>query len=238
MLLAVLSDIHANLSALNAVVQDLKASGAQKVLVLGDLVGYLTRPNEVVQFVRTAGWECVVGNYDLAVLTGPEHGPARYLAPGLSEQALEVFRWSCQATGAQARRYLSGLAQRRKIEIAGRRILMVHASPAGIRDYVYPDTPDEKLSRWLNEEEVEVLLLGHTHIPFVRKLPKGLVVNPGSVGKSKDADPRASYALVELTPSGLYATIRRVAYDIDAEAALLKAAGFPQERITALYEGT
>ena len=104
------------------------------------------------------------------------------------------------------------------------RLLAVHGSPHAVRQYVYPDHSEDELAAWLDEAGAAILCMGHTHIPFVRRVGEGLVVNPGSVGKAKDGDPRASYAIIDLSPEPS-AEIVRLDWDLDTEARLLSEAG-------------
>lgn len=235
--LAVLSDLHANLAALAAVSEDLRRRGAQRVLVLGDLVGYLTRPNQVTAWVAEQGWECIAGNYDLAVLAGGRPAVDRFLKPGIGPEPLAVFHWTEAALDSATRAFLAGLPPRLELSLAGRRILAVHGSPDRVRQYVFPDHPRPELSAWLAREQADLLLMGHTHQPFVARLENGgLALNPGSVGYPKDGDPRASYALVELGPE-VAVEIIRVAYDASAEADRLAAAGLPPSGAARLLAG-
>ncbi len=235
--LAVLSDLHANLSALTAVSEDVRQRGVARVLVLGDLVGYLTRPNQVAALVAEQGWDCIAGNYDLAVLTGGRPAVDRYLKPGIGPEPLAVFHWTEAALDPATRAYLAGLPPRLQLNLAGRRILAVHGSPDQVRQYVLPDHPRAELEAWLAREAADLLLLGHTHQPFVARLAGGgLAVNPGSVGYPKDGDPRASYALIELGPE-VAVQIIRVAYDASAEAQRLTAAGLPPSGAAKLLAG-
>ena len=222
--LAVLSDLHANLSALRVVTADLKRRGVGEVLVLGDLVGYLARPNRVAAFVAQAGWRAIAGNYDLAVLTGGQQGADTYLKPGIGPEPRAIFAWTEQRIHEQTRRYLASLPQQIRLETPAGRLLAAHGSPASARQYVFPDHDEAELAAWLEEAGVKILCLGHTHLPFVRSVGPGLVVNPGSVGKSKDGDPRASYALIDLEPQPR-AQIVRLPWDVEAEARLLIGAG-------------
>jgi len=234
--LAVLSDLHANLTACQAVAADLERRGADLVLVLGDLVGYLTRPNQVVEMVRRAGWSCLAGNYDQAVLTGGPAGIDRFLKPGIGPEPRAVFAWTEAAVDQATRAFLAGLPESISLKIDGQALLAVHGSPAGVRHYVYPDHPPEELQAWLEQAGAGLLLMGHTHRPFIRQLESGLALNPGSVGKPKDGDPRASYALVDLLPRPR-AQIIRLAYDLDQEARLLREAGLPPGTVEKLYLG-
>lgn len=237
--LAVLSDLHGNLSALEAAEADLARRKVDQVVILGDLVGYLTRPNRVVKRValRMAqkGWQALAGNYDLAVVTGGDEGAERFLKPGIGEMPRQVFDWTCQKVGPHIRELLSMLPRDLSFELAGVPCLAVHGSPDGVRDYVYPDRSMEQLAVWLEEHNARCLFMGHTHQPFVRELPQGLVVNPGSLGQPKDGDPRPSYALVDL--KRLKAQIIRLDYDVEAEAELLREEGLPEVTVEKLKSG-
>lgn len=234
--LAVLSDLHANLSALRAVARDLARRGLDRVLVLGDLVGYLTRPNQVAALVQAAGWPCLAGNYDQAVLAGGPAGLAEFLKPGIGPEPRAVFAWTEQRVRPDTRNYLASLPSQITQELAGCRLLAAHGSPDDVRQYVRPDHPPQELATWLERAGAQVLCLGHTHVPFVRPLEGGLVLNPGSVGKSKDGDPRASYAIIELGPEPR-AQIVRLDWDLEAEARRLIQAGLGW-RVARLREGT
>lgn len=222
--LAVLSDLHANLSALQAVKADLARRGVDQVLVLGDLVGYLTRPNQVAGAVAEAGWDCLAGNYDLAVLAGGDEGVDNFLRQGIGPEPRAVFSWTERRLRQGTRSFLSKLPRKIEMDTPAGRLLAVHGSPLAVRQYVYPDHPEDELAAWVQEAGAAILCMGHTHIPFVRRVGGGLVVNPGSVGKAKDGDPRASYALIELGPQPS-AEIVRLEWDIEAEARLLGEAG-------------
>jgi predicted phosphodiesterase len=222
--LAVLSDLHANLSALEAVAADLERRGVERVLVLGDLVGYLARPNQVAARVAQAGWSAIAGNYDLAVLAGGQHGVHTYLKPGIGPEPRAIFGWTERRVRQATRRFLASLPTFLHMNTEAGPLLAVHGSPDSVRQYVFPDHSEDELAAWLAAAGARILCLGHTHVPFARAVGRGLVVNPGSVGKSKDGDPRASYALIDAGPEPS-AEIVRLEWDLAAEARLLLEAG-------------
>ncbi len=223
--LAVLSDLHANLSAVRVVRADLARRGVDRVLVLGDLVGYLARPNRVARLVAEAGWQAIAGNYDLAVLAGGQRGADEFLKPGIGPEPRAIFAWTEQRVHEATRDFLASLPTSLRLDTQAGPLLGVHGSPESVREYVFPDHPEAELAAWLRAAGARILCLGHTHVPFVRRVGEGLVVNPGSVGKSKDGDPRASYALIEATGDDLKAQIVRLPWDIETEARLLIGAG-------------
>ncbi|MCB2193692.1 MAG: metallophosphatase family protein [Deltaproteobacteria bacterium] len=234
-LLAVLSDLHANLSALEAVQADLARRKVDQVLVLGDVVGYLARPNQVARAVAEARWPCLAGNYDLAVLAGGDEGVDNFLRQGIGPGPRAVFSWTEQRVHSGTRDFLSKLPRKIEMHTPAGRLLAVHGSPAAVRQYVYADHPEQELAAWLREAGAVILCMGHTHIPFVRRVSGGMVVNPGSVGKAKDGDPRASYALIELS-SEPRAEIVRLEWDLDTEARLLREAGL-ESGVDRLFQG-
>ncbi len=233
--LAVLSDLHGNLSALAAVEADMARRGVEHVLVLGDLVGYLARPNQVAARVAARGWPALAGNYDQAVLTGGEEGIRRFLKPGIGPLPRRVFHWTCRRVTRRTRSFLGTLPSFLRLDLEGVGILALHGSPKGVRDYVYPDRPTPELEAWRAEAGVHLLLMGHTHLPFVRRLPGGLALNPGSVGVPKDGDPRAAYALVDLDT--LQARVVRVEFDWREETRLMLQRGLPREAGERLLTG-
>ena len=233
--LAVLSDLHANLSALRAVQADLARRNVEQVLVLGDLVGYLPRPNQVTQAVARSGWPCVAGNYDLAVLAGGEQGVEDFLRPGIGPGPRAVFAWTEQRVWGETRDFLSKLPHEIELSTPAGSLVATHGSPEAVNHYVYPDHPEAELAAWLERAGAAILCLGHTHMPFVRRVGGGLVVNPGSVGKAKDGDPRASYALIDLGVEPR-AEIVRLEWDLAAEAQLLAEAGL-EAGVDRLYQG-
>ena len=235
--LAVLSDLHANLSALKVVFSDLEKRGLGRAVVLGDVVGYLTRPNQVADLVRQKGWPVIRGNYDRAVVEGPENGADAYLKPGIGPEPRGIFNWTCNRVAPATLQYLAGLPGEHRFQFGGVDCLAVHGSPDSIRQYVRPDHDPAQLEAWLAREKAGLLLMGHTHLPMVIKLKNGLAINPGSVGKPKDGDPRASYAILEKGPDGLHARIVRIEYDMQAEADLLEKMGFPPSQVQRLFSG-
>ncbi|MFB6265995.1 MAG: metallophosphoesterase [Candidatus Nanohaloarchaea archaeon] len=210
----VLSDIHANLPALEAVLED--AEG-EEFLFLGDLVGYYTWPNEVVETAREKGFVGVRGNHDEALVTGSTFG--------FRGEAVQAVRWTRKRIEDENLDYLENLPYTRKEGHGGRTVFMAHGSPENpVEEYVHPSQATE---RFLERQGVEtdILLLGHTHIPFVREVSDTLVLNPGSVGQPRDGDPRASYATLDLDE--YEARIHRVEYDIGRVQEAVEEEGLP-----------
>ncbi|MBI5018066.1 MAG: metallophosphoesterase family protein [Deltaproteobacteria bacterium] len=237
MRVAVLSDIHGNLAALEAVLRDAARRNVEDVLHLGDLVGYGPRPEEVVARVQTEGIPGVVGNYDLAVChPDAEEGRARYLKASISDAGRRTYLWTREHVGAEARSFLHGLPAQLRVQEGDRVFLFTHGSPERPNEYLLPETPEERLEELFAGTGADVLVVGHTHRPHVREVGTQLLLNPGSVGRPKDGDIRASYLVLD-TDAGLRVEQVRVEFDVESVAADSIRSGLPSEQADDLRRG-
>jgi putative phosphoesterase len=226
--IAVLSDIHSNLTALKAVLEDLPK--VDEILCLGDLVGYAAEPNEVVELVRERNIRCVMGNHDYAAVTGDVRG--------LNELAAGAALWTHRTLREENRRFLRSLPLEARLKLSGKSLYLAHGSPRDpLWEYVFPELPNSSLLEIVRGVEADLSLFGHTHVPMERKIFGKLVLNPGGVGQPRDLDPRASYMLLELDGEEPRIQIRRVKYDIDLTAKKIRTAGLPEELAARLYFG-
>ena len=223
MRVAVVSDIHGNLTALEAVVADLERSAPEVVLQGGDTAVMGPRPVEVVDRLRELAWPSVVGNID-EVLWRPElHERQRERAPALAPLLSLVFDeyvpWALERLGDEHVEWLQSLpAEHREGDLA-----LVHASPGDLWRAPMPNADDEELASTYGPLAAPLAAYCHIHQPFVRVLDNLIVANAGSVGLPFDGDPRASYLLVDDgEPS-----IVRVEYDVEQEVRALHDAGHP-----------
>jgi putative phosphoesterase len=198
----VLTDIHGNWPALETVA----AVPHDAVLCLGDVVGYGPQPAQCLRWLRANGAVMVQGNHD------------RSLADGVPPRCRPAFEWLAAATqhigreqlGDEEKAFLRALPRRREVVLEGKRLLLVHATPADpLYRYVGPDRDAWRAA--LAGIEADLVLVGHTHLPFQFQFGDVRVVNPGSLGQPKDGDPRAAYALVE---DGV-ATLERASYPVE-----------------------
>jgi putative phosphoesterase len=237
MRLAVISDIHANLPALEAVLRDIARRGVEGIISLGDHVSGGPNCDEVVAVLEAAEVKAVVGNCDLAVLAEDEaQGREQYLKKGLGETGREVFSWTRSHTGAKARQFLAQLPAQLYIEEDGLTILCTHGSPERPNEYLGADTPEERLVELFDGTGADVMVVGHTHLPLVREVGERLLVNPGSVGAPYDGDPRASYLIID-TEGQFRAEHVRVTFDVESYAALCVSSGLPKSQATAIAKG-
>ncbi len=210
MKIAVISDVHSNLPALEKV---LEAASGMKIVCLGDLVGYNPFPNEVTELLRDKGIPSIMGNHDLAVLTGD--------TKGFNPIASWAAEWTIDALTEENMDYLSELPVSYDNEFYA-----VHGSPnKPLKEYVFPDHPPKILSSFFDRTTKSVIALGHTHIPYQIDLDEKIIFNPGSVGQPRDMDPRASYAIFDTDSRSV--EINRLDYEIDEVSKAIKEAGLP-----------
>jgi putative phosphoesterase len=236
MKLALISDIHGNLHALEAVWQDLERARPDHVLCLGDLVGYGAFPNEVAAWMREREIPTVMGNYDEGVGFDLDDCGCVYRDLADDRRGRQSLLWSRERTTPANKEYLRGLPLQIRQDFGGARVLGVHGSPRKINEYLYQDRPAATFERIAKLAGCDVLLFGHTHLPYQKWVGKTLFINTGSVGKPKDGDPRAGYVMLELNRPRRV-EFRRVAYDTAAAAAAVRAAGLPPHFATLLETG-
>ncbi len=188
MKIGLISDVHSNTPALDAVLDELEEKNVDKVLCAGDLVGYYTRPNEVVEEIRDREIPAVKGNHD----EGVSGGSFRF-----NPKARKALEYSREKLSEKNREFLKQLPERKRFELGGLDVFMAHGSPRRpVSEYVMPRDADESLLDFFDDNP-DVMVLGHTHKAFDREVNGTLFVNPGSVGKPRDGDPRPSYAVLD-----------------------------------------
>lgn len=243
---ALLSDIHGNLPALDAVLADIDARGdADAIHHLGDLVGYSSQPNEVVARLTERGIIGVAGNYDSTVAHAYKHCGCRSENPRQEELAHLSFEWTCAHTTAVTKRLLAALPYRLDLRplgghLAGPTVTLVHATPGNNLVYVTEDRSDDFLAKQAQAAGLrpgDVLAFGHTHTPWTRTVDGITFVNTGSVGRPKDGDWRAGYVRLEVGDGAPRVEIVRVPYDIEAAVAGVRAAGLPEDFAAFLRTG-
>jgi predicted phosphodiesterase len=206
MRIMVVSDLHANWPALEAVVT---AEPFDRLFVIGDLVSYGPHPRQVVDFVRRRASLAVRGNHDNALALGVDCRCAAASKP-LADATRAIHRTLLSPDQIEWLGRLPLMAYARE---SGRTYYAVHASPtdALFRYTLTPGAPGEHLLEQTAGIDADYILLGHTHLPMVRRAGRRIVVNPGSVGQPRDGDPRAAYAVIE---DGVV-ILKRAWYDVD-----------------------
>jgi putative phosphoesterase len=222
---AVITDVHANLPALRAALARIDELGIRRIYCGGDLVGYGPHPNEVCALIAERAIPTIYGNYDHAIARDEHDCGCAYVTPEDRELGQRSVEWTLAHTDRAAKDFMRELPFDLRFDVGSRSVHLVHGSPRRVNEYLFEDKPTSLYERLAAAESDDVLVFGHTHKPWVREHGGVLFVNCGSVGKPKDGDPRAAFAVLEA--DGV--TIERVAYDAEAVAAEVRAAGLPGE---------
>jgi len=227
--IAIISDIHANLAALEA----LPVAGVDQIWCLGDLVGYGPRPREVIQWTRDNAIVVVRGNHDHAVGYNVE----TQCSPALSVLAANTRNYTKAALSDEDRAMLTKLPVRRQFKLGEESFYCVHALPSDPL-FAYCAETSNQWQHEVDSIKADVLLVGHTHTPFIRRLGRTLIVNPGSLGQPKTGRPFACYALYE---DGNFA-LKEYEYSIDKTMDAIRGMPIPAEDqeglISVLHTGT
>jgi putative phosphoesterase len=236
--LAIFSDVHANLPAMEAVRDDIARGGFDGVYCLGDLGdlgdlgGYAGQPNEVQEFVMAMGCPTVLGNYDEGVGFEREDCGCHYVKPFDVEMSDVSFRWTRDTTTAGNKAWLRGLPREIRLSIEGQRLLLCHGSPRETTEYLFENRSDGYLRQFTPNGKADagadLIVFGHTHVPFHRTVDGVHFVNTGSVGRPKDGDPRAGYCALTLDGPNVSAEQIRVEYDVELACERLVVAGLPE----------
>ena len=238
MRIALFSDVHANLPALEAVLRTLAGrDDIDATYHLGDLVGYAPWPDEVIERLRDAAIPGVAGNYDSAIAAHDTHCGCRHDDARQEALAHQAFDWTLAHTSDRSKRFLGWLPFRIDIRprgghVAGPTIRLVHGNQALNSVYVMEDCSDDTLATMgntLGAGPGDIVCFGHTHRPWRRGVGGVHFVNVGSVGRPKDGDPRATCVLLDVAEETVGVEFVRVEYDVEATARAIVESGLPDE---------
>ncbi|HEY8629719.1 MAG TPA: metallophosphoesterase family protein [Gaiellaceae bacterium] len=240
MRVAVISDVHGNYHALEAVLKEIDAARVDAVWCLGDTVGYGPRPNECCDLVRDRAGHCLVGNHDLVVL-------GELTVSEFNDEAAAAAIWTAEVMTPESRAFLASLKPFGEVE----GIDLFHASA---RDPVWEYVLTEEAARaTLELSSAQLVLVGHSHVALAISADDGRVdggparggskinldgrrlLNPGSVGQPRDGDPRAAWVLLDLEER--FAEFHRVPYSIERTQAEMRERGLPQALAVRLERG-
>ena len=232
MKIALISDIHANLFALEAVLAHAENQGVKQIWCMGDFVHFNAFPQEVVKTIRKLDGTSICGNVDLDVLKMRKMIGKKKLEE-LPEDK-QFLAWSYLQLSKKSREFLADLPKTKRIIINGNRFLLVHGSPVAVDDPIYLDTPEERLRELIKLTNAEFIICGHTHAPFVREVDGITFINPGSVGKPLDGDSRACYSIMNVKKNSVSVEPYRVEYDLSQALLAMKEIGQPELYIHSL----
>jgi putative phosphoesterase len=256
MKIALFSDIHANLPALEACLKSIEEQKPDAIYCLGDLVGYNIWPNEVINEIRKRGIPTIAGNYDQGIgLMSDECGCA-YKTELEKEMGKISISFTNSIVKPEERRYLRTLPAHIRVEYQLNNdrlnLLLVHGSPRKINEYLFEDRDEKSLLRIMEGADADIMCFGHTHKPYHRILQTGSGENPhcrhainiGSVGKPKDGDPRGCYVVLTIEP---YSSITnkdsvrvefiRFEYDVEKATKAVEDSPLPNEYAEMLRKG-
>jgi len=226
---AVITDIHGNLAALQAALVRIDELSIDRIYCGGDLVGYGPHPNEVCALIRERPITTIYGNYDYAIARDEEDCGCAYVTAHDRELGQESVAWTLQHSDRAAKDFMRELPFDLRFPVGSVGVHLVHGSPRKVNEYLFEDKPASLYERLADAEKDSVLVFGHTHKPWVREYGAVLFVNCGSVGKPKDGDPRGAFAVLRPARDSVQVTIERVGYDAAAVAEEVRSAGLPAE---------
>jgi len=211
--IALFSDIHANLPALEGFFADLKRHSPDATYCLGDLVGYNIWPNEVIDEIRGRGIPTIAGNYDFGIGRSSDDCGCAYKTEDEKANGQVSISYTNQAVRDEERAYLRTLPMHIRVDYSmneeTHQLLLVHGSPRRINEYLFEDRADSSMLRIMKDSGADIMCFGHTHKPYHKILIDEEdgeeiyrhAINIGSVGKPKDGDPRGCYVILTLDSS-------------------------------------
>lgn len=248
MKIALFSDIHANLPALEAFFADVEKQKPDAIYCLGDLVGYNIWPNEVVNEIRKRGIPTIAGNYDFGIGRMSNDCGCAYKTDTEKDMGKISIAYTNSVVQDEERAYLRTLPAHIRVEYQLNEdklnLLLVHGSPRKINEYLFEDRDEKSMLRIMEQADADIMCFGHTHQPYHRILPTVIAedthyrhaINIGSVGKPKDKDPRGGYVLLYINPNSsikdkdsIRVEFIRFDYDIEKAAKAVEDSPLPNE---------
>lgn len=222
MTVGVISDVHANVVALEAVLASLSRAGAEKVYCLGDLVGYGPAPNESIELLRSASVLCTLGTSDERVAFGFKGSdPPR---SGVADLTLE---WARGQLSHHNLEFIRALPRQRRVDTPAGRVRFSHDHPESPGERLDVTGDSQRLGAVLKRTRTRLLAVGGSHVPYCRELPEGILLNPGSVGLSLNGEPGADYAVIRETGGAFEVRVAKAGYDVARVSRDIRARGLP-----------
>lgn len=256
MKIALFSDIHANLPALEAFFAHVETQKPDAIYCLGDLVGYNIWPNEVIDEIRKRGIPCIAGNYDFGIGRHSDDCGCAYKTDEEKAMGKISIAYTNEMVNDEQRAYLRTLPAHIRLEFQLNNdklnVLLVHGSPRKINEYLFEDRDEKSMIRIMEKADADVMLFGHTHKPYHRLLNSGIdgndhfrhAVNIGSVGKPKDGNPKGGYVILNINSGSsvsdeqsVQVEFIRFDYDIEKAAKAVEDSPLPNEYAHMLRNG-
>ncbi|TCO74359.1 metallophosphoesterase family protein [Marinisporobacter balticus] len=235
MKIAIITDIHSNIFALEAVLKDIEDKGIENIYCLGDLVGYGPFPNEVINRIREKHIPTVQGNYDQSVGEELFACGCDYKDDKAMEIGAKSLYWSQENTTEENKKWLKELPEKIEFEDEGQKILLVHGSPRKNNEYLYEESKElEEISGMIN---ADIMVCGHTHKPFHKQVAGIHMINAGSAGKPKHGNPKATYMIIDVNANDIKTEIVEVQYDYEKMAKAIEDSEIPSEFAEKIRKG-
>jgi len=248
MKIALFSDIHANLPALEAFFKDVERRNTDAIYCLGDLVGYNVWPNEVIDEIRRRGIPTIAGNYDFGIGRSSDECGCAYKSDEEKAMGKVSISYTNEAVKDEQRAYLRTLPAHIQLEYQLNEdklnLLLVHGSPRKVNEYLFEDREEKSMIRIMEQANADIMCFGHTHQPYHRILNSGTegndyfrhAINIGSVGKPKDNDSRGGYVILTINhdstvadKDSLEVEFIRFKYDVEKAAQAIENSPLPNE---------
>lgn len=256
MKIALFSDIHANLPALESFFKDVESKSPDAIYCLGDLVGYNVWSNEVIQEIRRRKIPTIAGNYDFGIGRTSDDCGCAYKTDHEKTNGAVSISFTNQNVKDEERQYLRTLPAHIKVEFQLNEdklnLLLVHGSPRKINEYLFEDRDEKSLYRILEQADADIMCFGHTHKPYHRALSVinennnhfRHAINIGSVGKPKDGNPKGGYVILTIDPfsdtkiaESIGVEFIRFEYDVEKAARAVEESPLPNDYAESLRKG-
>jgi putative phosphoesterase len=225
MKILLISDIHGNYPALEAVDLQAKAEHFDLIINGGDSVVYATFPNETLDWLREKKAISILGNTDIKVLKLLQG--KSFKKPRKAEKRI-MYTWTADQLTGKNKRYLTTFGHYKDLELENYRVCLYHGSPENPDEHLFQDTPATRYQELAEKTSCNIIITGHSHSPYHKKIDNVHFINPGSVGRMFDSNPEASYAILELGKKGVKVQHFRCPYDVVAATEGIKDNLLPQ----------
>ncbi|WCT10704.1 metallophosphoesterase family protein [Mucilaginibacter jinjuensis] len=229
--IAIFSDVHGNMPALEAVLKDIEAKGISELYCLGDLVDFAPWSNEVINKIRELNIPCLMGNHDERIAFDYPVVPLSKHDALETEARLIAINHTKAILSESNKAFLSKLPEQLEVALdigaQKKNLLLVHGSVKNNDEYIYENHSSADLQKMMADVNAEILVMGHTHLPYIRSLGSQLVINCGSVGRSRALDRKATYLILNIQESNIEAEIVSLSYDLQKTISSIRESEIP-----------
>lgn len=227
MKIAIFGDIHGNIEALKIAYDTAISHNVDKIYHLGDLGGYAPFVNEVVDFLIEYKIEGVQGNYDDAIANDKDHCGCKYEDPIQAEMAQLSFEWTKKNVTGKSKEYMKNLPFELNFIVHNRKVKIFHATPLKNNIYWHEDRDEKFFLLMAKKAEADIMIYGHTHVPYRKDIGNKIFINAGSVGKPKNGDSRTCVCIVDIKPDNVNTEFLRIVYSVEKVVSAIIESGMP-----------